>query len=659
MSTRVQLPVLGENVTEGKILLWHKKIGDSVRVGEPLVEVSANNVSAVITAPTAGRLLEISRHAGSAVAVGEVLAWISDHNDPILERPTEVNAERFDLNEQIKSEEPKQLDDAFAKRFYAVEQLHDQDSLPPIPPPPDPVVAAPSIPLPRSAASPTLMYEAPVPETMPSQITEPSHLAQQEFVEVLLPVLDESVSHAIVTHWLKSIGDEVEAGDPLLEVSTDKVDTEIPAPVSGMLHEIRVAENMTVALGAVLAVIAATEPAARASMETPSPIAMPVPTPTVEHFSPPPVQLLEPTPPEPLSATPVAEAAATVSMLMPESTPTSPPPQTTAPEDVEPSSPPEAEPAPAVTAPETAPLEAQVDEPENETNSSYIPPVVRKLAEAGEIDLSEIVGSGVGGRIRKRDVVDAIAVKRNGTAETPEAADVAVLQSCEADDAASPAGAEPIRSDLFSPLTQLSASIEIDLTELSRLLAKHEQMFTSREQVALGYRPFFVAAVAEALKVFPILNAAIDIENNVITHPTAVNIGIREVTDAATPIVANASDLNVTGIAKAIATAGQNAPTAAESPQATFSIIDFGADGTLANTPIITQPQVAALGVGVLTKRLVVLDDESGDQLAIRAMIYLSLSYDYRVVGNTEAGKFLNLVKSRLEKAAFITEMGL
>jgi pyruvate dehydrogenase E2 component (dihydrolipoamide acetyltransferase) len=460
-----------------------------------------------------------------------------------------------------------------------------------------------------------------------------------------------------VTRWLKQVGDQVAADEALLEVSTDKVDTEIPSPVSGVLLEVRVQEDETVEVGSVLAVVG--EPGAATAEPEPTPQPEPEPAPQIESKAQPEAEITQP------EAQPEAAAAAT--------------------------SPPEAEPQqqPAATAPTPAASATTATSAATEADAGYVTPLVRKLAKEHSIDLGQVNGTGVGGRIRKQDVLAAAEAARSAAAEAAKAA--ATAPPAPQAPAASPtpaaasaaAGASTLRGttekmsrlrqtiarrmvESLQVAAQLTATVEVDLTAISRIRAKAKEDFKKREGASLSYLPFITKAAIEALKIYPKVNATIDTEAQTITYPDSEHVGIAVDTEKGllVPVIKDAGDLNIAGLAKKIgdlaARTRQNKVSPDELSGGTFTITNYGSAGTLMDTPIINQPQVAILGTGALVKRpVVVADPHLGEVIAVRDMMYLSLSYDHRLVDGAEAARFLSTVKARLEEGDFGSEFGL
>jgi 2-oxoglutarate dehydrogenase E2 component (dihydrolipoamide succinyltransferase) len=460
-----------------------------------------------------------------------------------------------------------------------------------------------------------------------------------------------------VTRWLKEVGDDVAVDEPLLEVSTDKVDTEIPSPVAGTLQKILVQEDETVEVGAILALVGsgAAAPAEASAPDTPaaeSPAA-PVPDPAADS-------------PEPTkAATPAPEAPAA-----PESTPA---PAAEAPAAPEPAPAPA---APAQAAPAAAPASG------GRTIGSYLTPLVRKLAAEKGVDVNEVQGTGVGGRIRKEDVLAAAEAKVS--AGSSSGGDV------EAAPAAAKAPSAPVKLEV-SPLrgttekmsrlrkivaqrmleavqsqAQLTTVMEVDVTRVAQLRAKAKESFAAREGAKLTFLPFFTQAAVEALKAYPKINATIDTEKGEITYHGSENVGIAVDTERGlvVPVIKNAGDLNLAGIARQIQDLGArtraNKVTPDELSGGTFNITNTGSGGSLIDTPIVPLGHAAILGTGTITKRPVVVTDAEGNEsIAVRSMAYIFLSYDHRLVDGADAARFLTVIKNRIEEGAFESEVGL
>ena len=479
-------------------------------------------------------------------------------------------------------------------------------------------------------------------------------------VSVTMPRLGESVQEGTVTRWLKKEGDRVEADEPLLEVSTDKVDTEIPSPVAGVLTKIAVGEDETVEVGAELAII---DDAAEAEAGTSAPAAQAEAAPEPEAGA-----EQEPAEPEP---EPVPEAT--------QEAPAEPPAASDATPEVAPGN---TEPAEIETAsaPDTAPATEAEDKP------GYVTPLVRKLANENGVDLTAVAGSGVGGRITKQDVL--AASKPAPGREAAAAAPAAPAAKAAAPAAAAPAAsAAAPRADVrgkteklsrlrtviaqrmvesLQTSAQLTTVVEVDVTRIARLRERAKDSFEEREGTKLSFLPFFALAAVEALKAHPVLNASLDLEAGTVSYHEAVHLGIAVDTERGllVPVIQNAGDLNIGGIARKVADLAErtrsNKVTPDELGGGTFTLTNTGSRGALFDTPIINQPQVAILGTGSVVRRPVVIaDEEFGEVVTIRSMVYLALSYDHRLVDGADAARYLTSVKERLEEGRFQASLGL
>ena len=557
MTFSLTMPALGESVTEGTVTRWLKKEGDQIAIDEPLLEVSTDKVDTEIPSPVAGVLQKIVVQVDSTVAVGAELAVISESGAAAPQK----------VSEPVK----------------AVEQ---------------PKAAAPVTPV---AAAPVAAPTPATPATSGATI-------------VAMPALGESVTEGTVTRWLKNVGDQINADEALLEVSTDKVDTEIPSPVTGTLLTIDVPVDSTVAVGARLASIgvSGSTPVVVAAVEKPAPIA-PV-----------------------VTAAPVAAA-------------------------------------PAISKPSQPPVAAAPVVNSARPDDSYVTPIVRKLAAEAGVNLSTIKGTGVGGRIRKEDILAATPK----AAATPTAQVMASANTT----AKSSVITSPLRGttvgmtrlrkviadrmvESLKISAQLTTVVEVDVTKIDRLRNAAKAAFESREGVKLTFLPFFAVAICEALKQHPVLNSSV--EGDQITYHAAEHLGVAVDTDRGllVPVVKDAGDLNMGGIARKIADVAartrENKITPDELGGGTFTLTNTGSRGALFDTPIINQPQVAILGLGAVVKRpMVVKGADGGETIAIRSMVYLALSYDHRVVDGADAARFLVTLKERLEEGRFESDLGL
>jgi len=583
MSVSVTMPMLGESVTEGTVTRWLKQVGDTVAVDEPLLEVSTDKVDTEIPSPVAGVLLSIAAPEDAVVPVGGELGVIGAADESATAPAAPAPAPAIPAPAPAAPSEPT--------------------------PVPAPAVAAPA----EASAAPLAPPAAPVAAPTASGAT----------TAVVLPALGESVTEGTVTRWLKAVGDPVAVDEPLVEISTDKVDTELPSPAAGTLLEILVGEDQVVEVGATLGLIGTAGAPSAAALVAPAPAAPAVVAPPVVA---------------PVVAAPAAPAPAAAPAA------------------------PAAAPAAAVTA-------------DDGGSSSYVTPLVRKLAADNGVDLAAVTGTGVGGRIRKSDVLAAATVRATQAAAAPAATAAAAP-------AAPAVPASPLRGrtekmtrlrkviaermvESLQTSAQLTTVIEVDVTRISILRQKVKKSFEATEGVKLSFLPFFAKAAVEALKQFPQLNASIDLAAGTVTYHDGEHLGIAVDTERGllVPVIRDAGDLNIGGIARKVADLAERTRTNKVSPDelsgGTFTITNTGSRGALFDTPIINQPQVAILGTGAVVKRPVVVTDETGsDSIAVRSMVYLALSYDHRLVDGADAARFLVAMKTRLEDGSFDGELG-
>jgi pyruvate dehydrogenase E2 component (dihydrolipoamide acetyltransferase) len=634
MSQSVNLPALGESVTEGTVTRWLKNVGDHVEVDEPLLEVSTDKVDTEIPSPIAGVIEEILVAEDETVEVGAPLVRIGDGN-----------ADGGDSGEAAPApQEP--VAESPAEQPAAQEPTAE---------------AAPAEAAPAAAA----------PEEAAPAAEAPQQGGASDGQSVTLPSLGESVTEGTVTRLLKQVGDSVEMDEPLLEISTDKVDTEIPSPVAGVVQEVFVAEDQTIEVGAELMRIgseasaspqaAAPEaPAATESSETPAAEA-PTETPAQTEYLP--------------SEAPTAEApAAAPSTEQQEPAPAAPEQQAEAekPEaEAGEASMPAAPEAPAAPpAPAAVPAASSAPSSSTAGNAGYVTPLVRKLAAEHGVDLATVTGTGVGGRIRKEDVLAATAT---APAESAPAAEEKPAPSTSAE-------VSPLRGTTV-PMTrlrkvvaeravismqssaQLTSVVEVDVSKVAALRTKVKDEFLEKTGTKLSFLPFFALAAAEALRAYPIINATIDGES--IVYPAQENISIAVDTERGllTPVIRDAGSLDIAGLAKEIADLAERTRDNKLKPDelagGTFTLTNTGSRGALFDTPVVFLPQSAILGTGIVTKRPVVVGDNGTDAIAIRSMVYLALSYDHRIIDGADASRFLVSVKQRLEAGDFSDALGL
>ncbi|MGO1445389.1 2-oxoglutarate dehydrogenase, E2 component, dihydrolipoamide succinyltransferase [Corynebacterium casei] len=580
-ATDVEMPELGESVTEGTITQWLKSVGDTVEVDEPLLEVSTDKVDTEIPSPVAGTLVEILADEDDTIDVGAVIARIGDGNA----KPA-ASDKKEDPKEELKQEE--------APKEEAAEAESDSDDAP---------------------------------------------AASGDATDVEMPELGESVTEGTITQWLKSVGDTVEVDEPLLEVSTDKVDTEIPSPVAGTLVEILADEDDTIDVGAVIARIGDgnAKPAASDKKEEPKE------EPKAEKKE-------EPKKEEPKQEEPKQEA-------------------------------PKAEPKEEPKKDEPAKAEKSAPKSSAKVNSGdnvpYVTPLVRKLADKHGIDLNTIEGTGVGGRIRKQDVLAA------ATGEAP------------ASESAAPAGeranwstksVDPEKQELIGTTTkvnrireitatkmveslQITAQLthvqEVDMTTVAALRKKAKPAFVDKYNANLSFLPIIVKATVEALVSHPNVNASYNPETKEMTYHSDVNVAIAVDTPRGllTPVIHKAQELTLPEIAQTIADLADRARNNKLKPNdltgATFTVTNIGSEGALLDTPVLVPPQAGILGTAVIEKRPVVITEDGQDAIAIRQMCYLPFTYDHQVVDGADAGRFITTIKDRLETGNFESDLAL
>ncbi|QYH36054.1 2-oxoglutarate dehydrogenase, E2 component, dihydrolipoamide succinyltransferase [Salinibacterium sp. M195] len=514
---------------------------------------------------------------------------------------------------------------------------------------------------------------------------------------VNLPALGESVTEGTVTRWLKQVGDSVEVDEPLLEVSTDKVDTEIPSPVAGVIEEILVAEDETVEVGTALVRIgdgsggsdaapaAEAEPAAaEAEPETSAPAAEPEAAPAAEAQpvaeTPAEAPAEEDAPAAPAQDTPVAVAPSTEApapseaqhaAAPAEAAPVEEAPATETPVEEAPVEEAPATETPAAPAAEATSNSAEHDEDDSDSDDSqagYLTPLVRKLANERGVDLSTITGTGVGGRIRKQDVLDASEKASSTEAEAaapaaPVAREVSPLRGTTVPMSRLRKVIAERAVISMQSSAQLTSVVEVDVTAVANFRTSVKDKFLEKTGTKLSFLPFFALAAAEALTSNPIINATI--EDNSIVYPAQENISIAVDTERGllTPVIRDAASLDLAGLAGEIADLAQrtrdNKLTPDELSGGTFTLTNTGSRGALFDTPIVFLPQSAILGTGIVTKKPVVISDASGDSIGIRSMVYLALSYDHRIVDGADAARFLVDMKNRLEGGDFADKLGI
>ena len=610
MAYSVEMPELGESVTEGTVTQWLKKVGDKVSVDEPLLEVSTDKVDTEIPSPASGVLLKIIAEEDDTVDVGAVIAEIGEEG----EEPSGSDAD---------SSSDDDSSDAAEESGSAESESGSDDS--------------------ESESS--------------DNSGSGSGSGSGEAEDVTMPELGESVTEGTITQWLKSVGDKVEVDEPLLEVSTDKVDTEIPSPVAGTLVEILANEDDTVDVGAVIARIGDENAAKSGSSDSSD------------------------------SGSSKSDESASED-------------KTEKSEKSEDKAEPKAEEKKAEAKQAEEKAEAKTDsksETESESKSDsksskpaakqskpaegnlpYVTPLVRKLAEKHGVDLSSVEGTGVGGRIRKQDILAA--------AEGTSASGSSAKSASPAGPRASSYKVDPAKQELRGTVkkvsrireitakttldslhaaAQLTQVHEVDMTRVAELRKANKQAFADKHGVNLTYLPFFAKAAVEALISHPNVNASYNAKTKEMTYHEQVNLGIAVDTEAGllSPVIHDAQDMSLPELAKAIVDIADRARNKKLKPNdlsgGTFTITNIGSEGALTDTPILVPPQAAMIGTGAIVKRPVVLSEDEGEAIAIRQMVFLPMTYDHQVIDGADAGRFMSTLRDRLENSDFTEDLEL
>lgn len=588
MSQDVTLPALGESVTEGTVTRWLKNVGDTVEIDEPLVEVSTDKVDTEVPSPVAGTLQEIVVNEDETAEVGAVLARIGDGA-----AAQSAGSDSGDKQQTQQSGEPA--------------GVQQSDSGEP---------------------------------TQPNNESA-SATGSAEGEEVTLPSLGESVTEGTVTRWLKQVGDSVNVDEALVEVSTDKVDTEVPSPVAGTLLEIRVNEDETAQVGSVLAIVGDGSVASKPREDSSPEAAASQPKPETDVTT---------------------DAAASEGGARTVSTP----------DPVAASTGKQADQSAAAGSGSTTPASSGPTPPKRPRSKSdprYITPIVRKLANAKGVDLTQISGTGVGGRIRKEDVL--AAAEQSAAKSAPAAADAKPASEYEV---------SPLRgtSEKMSRLrkvissravesmqqtAQLTTMVEVDVTRVAKFRQARKAEFLEKTGSKLSFLPFFAVAAVEALQTYPVINATV--KDDEIHYPDHENISIAVDTERGllTPVVKNAGGMSLAELAKSIddlaSRTRDNKLTPDELAGGTFTLTNTGSRGALFDTPLVFLPQLAILGTGAVVKKpAVVMTEDGNEAIAIRSMVHLALSYDHRIIDGADAARFLTQIKNRLEEGNFEANLG-
>ncbi|AZA11808.1 2-oxoglutarate dehydrogenase, E2 component, dihydrolipoamide succinyltransferase [Corynebacterium gerontici] len=582
-ATDVEMPELGESVTEGTITQWLKSVGDTVEVDEPLLEVSTDKVDTEVPSPVAGTILEILAEEDDTVDVGEVIVRIGDASAAKSESKPEPKEDKPEEERDVPSEE-------------AIQEAENKDQN-------------------------DTVEEAKSAQSSPSDAS-----GSGEATDVEMPELGESVTEGTITQWLKSVGDTVEVDEPLLEVSTDKVDTEVPSPVAGTILEILAEEDDTVDVGEVIVRI--------------------------------------------------GDASAAKSESKPE------PKEESKQEKAEEKPEAKEEPKPEPKAEKTEKTEEKPAK-KNTGKVPYVTPLVRKLADKHGVDLNSIEGTGIGGRIRKQDV---LAAAEGGSAEEAPAKEAKQEAPKGERSNWSTKSVDPAKAELIGTTQkvsrireitakkmvealQISAQLthlqEVDVTKVAELRKNAKPAFKEKYGLNLTYLPFFVKAAVEALVSHPNVNASYNAETKEMTYHADVNVAIAVDTPRGllTPVIHKAQEKTLPELAQAIADLADKARNNKLKPQdlsgATFTITNIGSEGALSDTPILVPPQAGILGTAAIQKRPVVVTEHGVDAIAIRQMCYLPFSYDHQIVDGADAGRFTATIKDRLETGDFESDLNL
>ena len=620
MSNTVNMPALGESVTEGTVTRWLKEVGESIEVDEPLLEVSTDKVDTEIPSPYAGVVEEILAEEDDDVEVGGALAVIGDGSGG-GSSDAETSAEE---SSPAADESDDSADEA--------EEAPAEDAEP------------------AEAEEPEEAEEAEEPAAAPAP---KASSGSGDATEVKMPALGESVTEGTVTRWLKEVGESIEVDEPLLEVSTDKVDTEVPSPVAGTVLELFAEEDEEVEVGAKLALIGS-EDAAGGSDDSSSDDSGEEGAPSAEA---------EEAPAEDL---PVAEEAQDEAPAAEESEPEpaeeSKPEQASAP----------AEDAPQVVSGGDTPASGEdIARSVSGDNAAYVTPLVRKLAKNKGVDLKTLKGTGVGGRIRKQDVMNAATspapVSGSNGASSGSGPRVVELTEEAKKLRGTTQKASRIRQTIAKRMreslqntSQLTQVSEVDVTGVANLRKATKDAFQEKHGVKLTYLPFFIKAVVEALQIHPEMNSQLGADGKEIEYFDHEHVGIAVDTPRGllVPVIKDAADLSIAGLSKAIDDLADRTRNNKIKPDelsgGTFSVTNIGSFGAIMDTPIINYPQSGILGVGTIIRRpMIVKTADGAESIAVRDMVYLPLTYNHELVDGADAGRFLKTIRERLQEADF------
>ena len=616
-ATDVEMPELGESVTEGTITTWLKEVGDEVEVDEPLLEVSTDKVDTEIPSPVAGTLVEILAEEDDTVEVGDVIARIGDAD---AASSADDSEDADDTDDTDESDEENRGEDDVAD---SDEEVSEDNS-----------------------AKDEGDNPADAPKKSETKSSDKNKKGSGDSTTVEMPELGESVTEGTITTWLKSVGDMVEVDEPLLEVSTDKVDTEIPSPVEGTILEILAEEDDTVEVGQAIVVIGDAEAAADEDASD-----------DANH----------------------ADDSVDIEEKKPDNK--------KADHAEESEKPAKAEKKESKGSDESG-INASAKLEDRDGKVPYVTPLVRKLADKHGVDLNSIEGTGVGGRIRKQDVLAAAegASAKGGADTDAEASTASPAQPKGARANWSTKSVDPAKQELIGTTqrvnrireitaakmveslqttAQLTHVQEVDVTRVAELRKKAKPAFVEKHGVNITYLAFFVKAAAEALVSHPNVNASYDADKKEITYHSDVNIGIAVDTPQGllVPVIKQVQDMNLADIAKAIADLADRARNKKLHPDdlsgATFTVTNIGSEGALLDTPVLTPPQAGILGTAAIERRPVIVTEDGIDSIAIRQMCYLPFTYDHQLVDGADAGRFVTTIKDRIEAGEFEDDLAL
>ncbi len=660
MSVEVVMPQMGESITEGTVSKWLKAVGETVEKDEPLLEISTDKVDAEVPAPSAGILLEIRAGEGETVEVNSVVGVLGAAGEQTAAAGSNGNVQA-------------------AVSAPVEQQAATKD--------PQPTTEETQQPAPVEQTQTAIAASEPIGQTA-SGNSQSSEAA----AEVVMPQMGESITEGTVSKWLKAVGDKIEKDEPLLEISTDKVDAEVPSPSAGTLLEIRVNEGETVEVGSIVALVGA-EGGAGAVQNPKSQIS----SQTTSAQS-----QAEQTTAQASGADAVSSPAKTENQNSASPNPQSaiemPAEEKREIEEVEGRSYDYGRAGAVADATQAQAQPASNGKSSNGGGPSSVEdlrktkssPLVRNIAREHGVDIARISGSGLSGRVTKKDILNFI---ETGAALRPQ--DLLLRKDAPVSSPGMPSSRSPQTSQSFSnsaasansqPATtvgdrvepmsvmrkkiaehmtfskQTSAHVtsvyEIDMTQVAKFRGKNKSEFQTRYGTKLTFMPFIFQAVTQALRKFPVVNSQVSGEQ--IVYKGDINLGMAVALDwgLIVPVIKRADTLSLSGLALAANDLADRARTKKLMPDevagGTFTITNPGVFGGLFGTPIINQPQVAILCVGTIEKRPKVLTSADGDDyIAIRQMAYFALTYDHRIVDGADAEKFLSFMKEYLETAQF------